>query len=323
MEGKEDLPERAVVLTFDDGMASLYSVAFPLLREFDFRAISFIIPGCIPSSAPETPTYEDVQAGRASHSDLLRRESGAYPLCSWQEISEMHVSGFIDFQAHSMHHHLIHVSPELVDFLHPRYNRHVANFSVPAYAVNSRKKYSRDIENGAPVFRFEPRMSGVPQYFDNETVRNACIEFADDHGGEAFFKRWNWRTKLTRFYRQERRKHGTGTHETEEEMKREIFSELVGCKEAIERQLSGATVRHFCFPWFTGSGVAVQEAKKAGYRALYWGMFDDGNTNRPDGDPLRIARIENRYIYRLPGEGRKSLPTLLGEKIKANINVPF
>lgn len=319
LEGKKNVPERAVALTFDDGMASLYSVAFPLLKKFNFRAISFLIPGCMPDSAPQTSTYEDVQAGRASRRDLFRRESGAYPLCSWQEIQEMHASGYIDFQAHSMHHRLIHVSPKLVDFLHPGYDRHAANFNVPAYAVNDGQHYTRDVGNGAPVFRFEPRMSGRPQYVGNEEVRSACTEFVDDHGGETFFERWDWRKRLTRFYRREKSKKAGGTYETEEEMRDAIFAELSECKEVIERQLSGATVDHFCFPWFTGSDIAVKEAKRAGYRALYWGMRDDVEANRPGGDPLRIVRLENRYIYRLPGEGRKALSRLVADKVRANL----
>lgn len=321
IEGEKELPQRAIVLTFDDGMASLYSVAFPLLRKFGFRAISFIVPGCIPDSAPETPTYEDVLAGRASYGDLLHRESGEYPLCSWQEIQEMHASGLIDFQAHSMHHHLIHVSPKLIDFLNPEYERHVADFNVPAYAVSNHRGETRKVENGTPVFQYEPRMSGTPRYLDNEEVRNACVEFVSDHGGEAFFERWNWRKKLSRFYRKEKAKRGPGTYETEKEMEKAILSELVESKEAIEQQLPGADVDHFCFPWFAGSDIAVRKAKEAGYRALHWGLLDDAETNRPGGNPLYIARLENKYIYRLPGRGRRSLSELLYEKIKMNLGV--
>lgn len=323
IEGKSDLPERAVVLTFDDGAASLYSVAFPLLKEFNFRAISFIIPGCIPDSAPEAPTYEDVKTGRASRSDVLRRESGAYPLCSWEEIREMHASEVIDFQAHSMHHRLIHVSPELVDFIHPGYDRYLANLNVPAYAINDRRDYTREIGFGAPVFRFEPRLSGRPQYFDIEKVRNACIEFVDIEGGPSFFERSDWRRRLTRFYRREEARSGSGTYETAAEVRRAISSNLTRCKKSIEERLPGASVDHFCFPWYTGSDIAVEEAKKAGYRALYWGMLDEVKMNRPGGDPRRIVRLEDRYIYRLPGEGRKPLSTLLGEKIKANLDHLF
>lgn len=315
MEREKALPERPVVLTFDDGMASLYSVAFPLLREFNFRAIGFIIPGCIPESAPETSTYEDWRAGHASRTDLLERERGGHPLCSWEEIQEMHRSGIIDFQAHSTYHHLIHVSPDLVDFLHPGYDRHVANFNVPAYPVNRRQDFTREVENGAPVFRFEPRMSGRAQYFDSEEIRKACIQFVDDRGGEDFFKTRGWRRRLTRFYQDEKENGAPGGYETEAETRQAIFDDLEECKAAIEQELRGSTVKHFCFPWFTGSQVAVEQAQRAGYEALYWGFLDDVEANRPGGDPLRIVRLQNRYLYRLPGAGRKPLSNIIGSKL--------
>src|SRR5215467_1096044 len=33
-----DLPDRAVVITFDDGLSDFYRRAFPLIKEFDFPA---------------------------------------------------------------------------------------------------------------------------------------------------------------------------------------------------------------------------------------------------------------------------------------------
>src|ERR1043165_2587369 len=37
-----DLPDRAVVLTFDDGLADFYLRAYPLIREFDLPATSYL-----------------------------------------------------------------------------------------------------------------------------------------------------------------------------------------------------------------------------------------------------------------------------------------
>ena len=78
-------------------------------------------------------------------------------------------------------------------------------------------------------------------------------------------------------------------------------------------------MQHFCFPWFIGSDVAVRCAREAGYEVLYWGILADTRTNRPGNDPLKIMRLEDQYIYRLPGKGRMPLRALLGEKVKANL----
>ncbi|WP_026497334.1 polysaccharide deacetylase family protein [Butyrivibrio sp. WCD3002] len=44
VKGKKSLPEKALLLTFDDGYVDNYTVAFPILEEFGFQG-SFFIPG--------------------------------------------------------------------------------------------------------------------------------------------------------------------------------------------------------------------------------------------------------------------------------------
>ena len=44
VEGKAELPEKALLLTFDDGYIDNYTVAFPVLEEFNVQG-SFFIPG--------------------------------------------------------------------------------------------------------------------------------------------------------------------------------------------------------------------------------------------------------------------------------------
>jgi len=43
MAGMRELPEKPVVLTFDDGGLDNYTVAFPLLRKYGFVAVFFVI----------------------------------------------------------------------------------------------------------------------------------------------------------------------------------------------------------------------------------------------------------------------------------------
>ena len=320
LRGERPIPERAVALTFDDGTASLYSVAYPLLKRYGFHGISFLIPGCIPDTVPVQPTVEQVASGKASLQELLRREHGDYPLCSWEEIREMHDSGTIDFEAHTMYHHLIHVSPELVDFINPGFDFYFyANVHVPLYYENGVPNFRRQVAYGTPVYRNEPRLSGRRQYFDNEPVRQACAEFVAQQGGEAFFARKDWRQELAAFHKQQVQQFGDGGYETPEQMRQAIREDLAQCKQEIEARLRGKTVRHFCFPWFIGAPVAEQLAVEVGYEALYWGMLSGVRSNRKGGDPRRIVRLEDRYIYRLPGEGRKKLAEIIKEQVAANV----
>ena len=315
--GERDIPERSVLLTFDDGTATLWTVAFPLLRKYGFRAVSFIIPGCIPEQAPETPTFLDYKKKRATIHALLARERGDFPLCSWQEIQEMHRSEVIDFQSHTLHHHLVCVSSQLVDFIHPAYDFYFfANINVPVYRVNGSMNFNRKMPSGTPVYRAEPRMAGKPQFFDDESVRQACIEHVAKNGNEKFFARRDWRQQLTAIY-QNARHHGE--FENRDDQAQTIWQDLQQAKQMIEARLPGKTVDQLCYPWFLGSGLAVAQSRRAGYRVNYWGIVPQRASNRAGDDLFHAPRIEDHYIFRLPGEERKSLKEILQVKIQANL----
>lgn len=74
--GKATLPAKPIVLTFDDGYIDFYYNGFPILRKYNFHAVSFI------------PT------GLMNQSYYLR----------WNQIKEMDESGLISFEAHSVNH---------------------------------------------------------------------------------------------------------------------------------------------------------------------------------------------------------------------------
>ena len=72
---RDDLPERAVFLTFDDGFEDNYSQMFPLLKHYDAKATIYL--------APEIEGIERL---------------------SQDQIREMLASGLVEFGAHTLHH---------------------------------------------------------------------------------------------------------------------------------------------------------------------------------------------------------------------------
>ena len=75
--GARRRPERAVLLTFDDGRGSLCSVGLPLLRRYGMRGIVFLVPGRMRSRpGPLPPTWDDVGGGGVPRSAVLAREPG-------------------------------------------------------------------------------------------------------------------------------------------------------------------------------------------------------------------------------------------------------
>ncbi len=74
--GQASAPARPVVLTFDDGYQDFYTIAFPILRRFNFHAVSFIPTGLI---------------GRSYY-------------MNWEQIKEISATGLVHFEAHSVTH---------------------------------------------------------------------------------------------------------------------------------------------------------------------------------------------------------------------------
>lgn len=85
--GNPDLPEKPVVITFDDSYESVYTNAFPIMKEFGFTGTVFIVSG---------------YAGRLNDWDVnlggLR-----FRHLSWAQINELQQAGF-ELGSHSVHH---------------------------------------------------------------------------------------------------------------------------------------------------------------------------------------------------------------------------
>jgi peptidoglycan/xylan/chitin deacetylase (PgdA/CDA1 family) len=47
LKGSRPLPDRPIVLTFDDGYADLYTQAFPVLKHHHFKAVAYIVSGFV------------------------------------------------------------------------------------------------------------------------------------------------------------------------------------------------------------------------------------------------------------------------------------
>lgn len=72
------IPEKSVVITFDDGYLNNYTLAFPVLKEFNMNATIFIISSLLdgnkymtPENVKELSNYGiDIQGHTVSHGDL-------------------------------------------------------------------------------------------------------------------------------------------------------------------------------------------------------------------------------------------------------------
>jgi len=323
MRGEGDHAERAVLLTFDDGLGQVWSVAWPLLKKYGMHATCFVIPGRVQKQPAGTcePTLEDVWAGRATLAEVTTRDQSAQPLATWQELAAMHASGVIDIQCHSFDHRLVVTSPQIVDFVSPRglARFHPFEFSMFRDDAAADGVFERPAL-GTPIYTSAPRLAEGRRYWPDPALAARCVEYVASQGGAAFFARPGWRHPL----RALARRHAAdapraGAYEIEDERRAALFLDLQRAKALLETRLPGAQVRHLAWPWGEGSAAAIEAARAAGYHSCFWSKVDGRLVNRVGGDPFRLARIGEDFACSLPGAGRVPLGRVVRRKLESRL----
>jgi peptidoglycan/xylan/chitin deacetylase (PgdA/CDA1 family) len=284
-------PERAVLLTFDDGRGSVWSVAAPLLQKHGMRATVFLVPGRVPSHPPR-----------------LAGERAA--LLSWEEIATLVRGGLFDFQSHTLLHARVHTGPQLAGFVTPESQRGYAAFDQPLVRQDERDLLGTQAPLGTPLLRSAPRTSEELRFFEDEGVRAACVAAVADGGAEAFFDRSDWPFRLRHLMRGVR---VGGRVETKQEQAAAIRRELVEARRLIEER-TGRPVVHLCYPWHAAGATARALAAEAGYQTAFCGKVAGVPLTRPGGDLRSVARLGEDYLELLPGEGRTTLVQVLRRK---------
>lgn len=320
--GARRIPERSVMLTFDDGLGSVWSIAFPLLKKYKMTAVCFIIPGCISRERTYYPNLEDHWEQNARLHDVMCRESSERPFCSWDEIRVMHESGVIDFQSHTLYHNLEYCSSTIVDYMNPKFAGWHGNLCVPMFTIKGKENIERTVELGTPLYESKPRMAGQRRYYDDEHLRDRLVQYVRENGNEEFFKDRAWRRKLRSTLEKCKQKNALIDEcESRQALEDKLYDDLYRARRLIEARLSGKSVRHLCYPWFVGSDLAMEISKKAGYVTNVWGTLPRRRANRQGADPFRTVRVREEYMYRLPGHGRKSLYQVVEDIVSRSYNV--
>ncbi len=79
------MPEKPVMLTFDDGNSSDYSYVLPLLKKYNMKAILSIM-------GKQTDQYT---------ADTAKYNGGSYPNLTWPQLKELAASGLVEIQSHA------------------------------------------------------------------------------------------------------------------------------------------------------------------------------------------------------------------------------
>lgn len=302
---------KSVMLTFDDGWGSLWSVGLPLFKKYNVRIVVLLAAGRIPSG-DVGPTMDDRAHGRAHPTKVPGRDSSDHPLLTWEEVRSMHDTGLVDFQSHTLTHARIFSSPRIVDFARPSILGRYTLLQMPEWSPED----PGPPRLGRPMYASAPRTGEARRYLEDPDLRAACEDYVAEQGGGQFFHRAGWRRELLGWVNHYRMSHtSTARYETDEERAQAVWRELRDSKELIEERLPGKSVTHVGYPWHCHSRLAVELSAKAGYLTNFVGKVRGRFIGIRPGEPCLVARVGGDFLFTLPGKGRVSLLRVLFSKL--------
>lgn len=104
----EPAPARSVLITFDDGYLDNYVYAWPLLKEYGFNALIFLVTSWIGDGPARAHTGHNGQLPQTpDHTECMRRleqcQTDDFSL-RWSEVKKMQESGVCEFHSHTHTH---------------------------------------------------------------------------------------------------------------------------------------------------------------------------------------------------------------------------
>ncbi|MBN2185827.1 MAG: polysaccharide deacetylase family protein [Candidatus Krumholzibacteriota bacterium] len=289
MKNNTELPDKPVVLTFDDGYLDNRVYAYPILKKYGHHAVIWMSTDFIDPSVRPRPTLEDVWEGR-----LTAEELPGNGFLSVAEMREMEGSGTIEIQSHLKTHTWYFQGPEVVDYHRPAGTDGYEPHPWLSWNAYPEKKYdymsrdfAEDIPPGTPVYRYE-RSVNIRRYFPDERVALLLVRHVADNGGNVFFSRKDWREELDSIVR-ENPPSGDRV-ETEEEYEERIREEIAGSRDILSEKLGG-DIRFLCWPGGGFNETALRIASESGYSATTTDYGGSGMKNIYGERPDRINRI--------------------------------
>jgi hypothetical protein len=285
------VPTRSVMLTFDDARKSFWTVAMPLLRTYEARAVLFV------------PTYWMTTPSHPAD-DLFM---------SWPEVRACVESGLVDVQSHAHRHALVATAPQLVDFAHPKALARFDLYDWPMRDIAGVEELGRPAP-GTPIYRSTPLLSATRRFVENSEITQACRELVERVGVEDFFAQPHWRRQLADLHRRLSEKL-VGRYMDQEDFRALVASEFELNRELFRKHL-GCPPSCIAYPWMLGSPLSLELAKRHGLRVAFGVALDYRAERRRAQLPIPVfGRLKCDWLQFLPGRPRSNVLAAVGRKL--------
>jgi hypothetical protein len=257
------IPQRSVIITFDDGYLDTWVNAYPLLEKYEMKAVVWVSSDSVVRSS----------LTRSNSEQAWRKDLGKPPLetlgyLSEGELQAMEQSGLVEVCVHCKTHTRVFTSDTIVDFQHPGANHYwLAWNRYPecrlAWLTNP---VSQLISLGTPIYE-NGLATCSRQYFPSPDVEAKLVGYVEAEGGASFFLRKGWRKILWNQIRESAPENGyQGRYETDDELHKRLWIEIAEPKTYLEHLL-GHSIHFLCWPGGGTSRLGLTLAKEAGYLA--------------------------------------------------------
>ena len=177
-----ELPKNPICLVFDDGYYDFYKLVFPLLKQYNLKALLGVTPKYI---LDDTDKSDEIRLSY-EHNDLFANYKDA-TFCTYKELKEMIESGLVQVVSHSYSHKNllekdIDLHLELVkskNILEEKLNIKVESFIFPFGKYNqkildeTRKCYKYSFRIGNGVNKDFSGVNGVIYRIDADNLDSA------------------------------------------------------------------------------------------------------------------------------------------------------
>jgi hypothetical protein len=86
---------------------------------------------------------------------------------------------------------------------------------------------------------------------------------------------------------------------------RAIEAELTRGRDVLNDRLRSNRVNHICLPWGVSGRRTRTALERIGYRSAFANRLRGLHAVQPGDDPYWLKRLPNKYIFHLPGTGRR------------------